>query len=149
MPASFLERPSRIVRSSDGTPIAVFSAGSGPALVLVHGTTADHRTWRVLGPMLGDRHALHAIDRRGRGDSGDGDGPYSIGLELDDVAAVADALAAETGGPVDVLGHSLGGRIALGASLRTPSVRRVIAYESAPRSMLRPPGERDELLEAL
>ena len=74
---------------------------------------------------------------------------YSIGLELDDLAAVADALAAETGGPVDVLGHSLGGRIALGASLRTPSIRRVIAYESAPGSTLRAPGERDELLDAL
>ena len=127
----------------------MFSAGSGPALVLVHGTTADHRTWRVLGPMLAPRHAIHAIDRRGRGDSGDGAGAYSIGLELDDLAAVADALAAETGGPVDVLGHSLGGRIALGASLRTPSIRRVIAYESAPGSTLRAPGERDELLDAL
>lgn len=149
MSASFAEQPSRAVRSSDGTPIAVFSAGSGPALVLVHGTTADHRTWRVLGPMLTDRHAVHAIDRRGRGDSGDGAGPYAIGLELDDLAAVADTLVAETGGPVDVLGHSLGGRIALGASLRSRSIRRVIAYESAPGSTLRAPGERDELLEAL
>ena len=143
------DRPSRLVRSPDGTPIAVFSMGAGPALVLVHGTTADHRTWRVLGPMLADRYALHAIDRRGRGDSGDAAGPYSIGLELDDLAAVADALAAEAGGAVDVLGHSLGGRIALAASLRSPSIRRVISYESAPASTLRPPGERDELLEAL
>ena len=143
------DHPSRHVRSSDGTPIAVFSAGSGPALVLVHGTTADHRTWRVLGPMLAAGHSIHAIDRRGRGDSGDGAGTYSIGLELDDLAAVADALAGETGGPVDVLGHSLGGRIALAASLRTTSIRRVIAYESAPGSTLRAPGERDELLDAL
>ena len=146
---TFPDRATRHIRSFDGTPIAVFSAGSGPSLILVHGTTADHRTWRVLGPMLAPRHAVHAIDRRGRGDSGDDEGPYSIGLELDDLAAVADTLAAETGGPVDVLGHSLGGRIALGASLRTPSIRRVIAYESAPGSTLRAPGERDELLEAL
>ena len=145
----FPDAPTRLVRSSDGSPIAVFSAGAGPALVLVHGTTADHRTWRVLGPMLAPRHAIHAIDRRGRGDSGDGGGPYSIGLELDDLAAVADVLAEESGGPVDVLGHSLGGRIALGATLRTPSIRRVIAYESAPGSTLRAPSERDELLEAL
>jgi pimeloyl-ACP methyl ester carboxylesterase len=146
---AFPERPSRLVRSSDGTPIAVFSVGSGPAIVLVHGTTADHRTWRVLGPMLGARHALHAIDRRGRGDSADGDGPYSVGLELDDVASVADELAEETDGPVDVVGHSLGGRIALGASLRSRSIRRLIAYESAPGSTRRAPGERDALLEAL
>jgi pimeloyl-ACP methyl ester carboxylesterase len=149
VPGAFPDRPSRLVASSDGTPIAVFSTGSGPALILVHGTTADHRTWRVLGPMLAPRRTVHAVDRRGRGDSGDGDGPYSIGLELDDLAAVADALAGETSGPVDVLGHSLGGRIALGASLRTPSIRRVVAYESAPGSTMRAPGERDDLLDAL
>ena len=149
MPAPFADRPSRLVRSPDDVPIAVFSAGAGPALILVHGTTADHRTWRVLGPMLAPRFALHAVDRRGRGASGDGHGPYAIGLELDDLAAVADAVATAGGVPVDVLGHSLGGRIALAASLRTPSIRRVIAYESAPGSALRAPGERDELLEAL
>lgn len=149
MPAPFPDRPSRLVRSSDDVPIAVFSAGAGPALVLVHGTTADHRTWRVLGPMLAPRFTLHAVDRRGRGASGDGHGPYAIGLELDDLAAVADAIATAGGVPVDVLGHSLGGRIALAASLRTPSIRRVIAYESAPGSALRAPGERDELLETL
>ena len=149
MVAPFPDRPSRFVESPDGTPIAMFSAGVGPALVLVHGTTADHRTWRVLGPMLVDRFAIHAIDRRGRGDSGDGGDPYSIALELDDLATVADVLAGESGAAVDVLGHSLGGRIALGATLRTPSIRRVIAYESAPSSVLRAPGARDELLEAL
>ncbi|MEW6225568.1 MAG: alpha/beta hydrolase [Chloroflexota bacterium] len=127
------EAPSQFIRSPDGTRIAVFSggAGDGPPLVLVHGTTGDHRTWRVVWPRLAERHRLHAIDRRGRGDSGDG-AAYSIERELDDVAAVAEALAAESGGPVDVLGHSLGGRIALGASLRTAAIRRVVACEGAP-----------------
>ena len=55
--------------------------------------------------------------------------PYAIEREFDDLAAVADALAGETGAPVDVVGHSLGGRIALGASLRTASIRRIVAYE--------------------
>ena len=52
----------------------------------------------------------------------------------------------ETGGPVDVVGHSLGGRIALGASLRTAAIRRVVAYEGAPLA----PGEEaiDPALEA-
>jgi len=149
MRAAFPHRPSRLVRGSHGTRIAVFSAGAGPALVLVHGTTADHRTWRVSGPMLARRHGLHAIDRRGRGDSGDGAGEYALGLELDDLAAVCEALAAETGGRVDVLGHSLGGRIALGSTLRTRSIGRVIAYESAPSSVVRARGERDRLLAAL
>ncbi len=143
--APFPDAPSRYVASRDGTRIAVFSAGAGPALVLVHGTTADHRTWRVVAPGLAGRHTLHAIDRRGRGDSGDAPA-YAIERELEDVAAVADAIGAETGGPVDVVGHSLGGRIALGASRLTSNLRRIVACES----MTLPPdpivSPRDDLL---
>ena len=138
MPAPFPDVPSRHVVAPDGTPIAVFSAGAGRPLVLVHGTTADHRTWRVVAPELATRWWLHAIDRRGRGASGDG-APYSIEREFDDLAAVADALAGETEAPIDVVGHSLGGRIALGASLRTASIRRIVAYEGAPLA----PGEEE------
>jgi pimeloyl-ACP methyl ester carboxylesterase len=125
------DAPSRLVTSRDGTGIAVFSAGEGPAVLLVHGTSADHRTWRMVAPELAGRRRVHALDRRGRGDSGDG-AVYAIERELEDVAAVVDALADEAGGPIDVVGHSLGGRIALAASLVTRSIRRVVAYESAP-----------------
>jgi pimeloyl-ACP methyl ester carboxylesterase len=129
--APFPDEPSRVVASGDAVPIAVFSAGSGRPLLLVHGTTADHRTWRGIAPTLVGRWRLHAIDRRGRGNSGDAAG-YALDGELGDLAAVAAAIAAEAGGPVDVVGHSFGGRLALGASLRTPAIRRVVAYESAP-----------------
>lgn len=134
MPAPFPDIPSRHVVAPDGTSIAVFSAGEGRPLMLVHGTTADHRTWRVVAPELATRRRLYAIDRRGRGASGDGPADaYSIELELDDLVAVVEAVAAGgDGDPVDVIGHSLGGRIALGASLRTPAIRRIVAYESAP-----------------
>jgi pimeloyl-ACP methyl ester carboxylesterase len=129
--------PSRIVQSPDGTPIAVFSSGTGSPLVLIHGASADHTTFRVVGPRLADRYAVHAIDRRGRGASGD-TAPYAIEREFEDVAAVAETLAREAGGPVDVFGHSYGGRCALGAALLTSDIRRVISYEGAPT----PPGER-------
>ncbi|HEY4189215.1 MAG TPA: alpha/beta hydrolase [Candidatus Limnocylindrales bacterium] len=130
------ERPSRFVVSPDGTRTAVFTAGTGPPLLLVHGTTADHRTWRVVGPELARRWTIHAVDRRGRGDSGDA-ATYAIERELDDIAAVAGELAASAGLAIDVIGHSLGGRIALGASLRSPAIGRIVAYESAPLA----PGE--------
>ena len=45
------DQPRHVV-SRDGTPIAVFSSGDGPPLILVHGTTADHTTWRATGPDL-------------------------------------------------------------------------------------------------
>jgi len=125
-----------VVRSRDDTSIAVFSSGAGPGLVLIHGATADHTAFRVVGPMLGGSFTVHAIDRRGRGSSGDGTGPYSIVREFEDIAFVAEAVAATSGGPVDVFGHSYGGRCALGAALMTDSIRRVISYEGAPT----PPG---------
>ena len=131
--ASVSDAP-RHVAGRDGTPIAVFSSGDGPPLILVHGTTADHTTWRATGPELARDHRIHAIDRRGRGASGDGadDAGYSIELEYDDLAAVAEALAGEAEMPVDVVGHSYGGRIGLGASLRTAAIARLVVYEGAP-----------------
>jgi pimeloyl-ACP methyl ester carboxylesterase len=126
---------SRHVASANGTPIAVFSSGDGPPLILVHGASADHTTFRVIGPLLSRTFTIHAIDRRGRGASGDGP-TYAIEREFEDVAAVANALAADSGSPVDVFGHSYGGRCALGAALRTDAIRRVISYEGAPT----PPG---------
>lgn len=81
--------------------------------------------------MLAETHSVHAIDRRGRGASGDAS-EYSIEQEFEDVAAVAMALANESGRPIDVMGHSYGGRCALGAALRTDALRRVVSYEGAP-----------------
>jgi pimeloyl-ACP methyl ester carboxylesterase len=121
----------RSVTSPDGTPIAVFSSGDGPPLLLAHGATADHTTWRSLGPVLEPRFLLLAVDRRGRGASGDGS-VYSIEREFEDLAAVADEAADETGVPVDVVGHSYGGRCALGAALLTSSIGRLVVYEGAP-----------------
>jgi pimeloyl-ACP methyl ester carboxylesterase/ribosomal protein S18 acetylase RimI-like enzyme len=124
----------RIV-APDGVEIAVFERGAGTPLILVHGATADHTTWRTSGPLLAARHRVAEVDRRGRGESGDGapGEPYSIELEYDDLAAVARALAEKTeSGRVDVVGHSYGGRIALGAAIRTDAIRRVVCYEGAP-----------------
>jgi pimeloyl-ACP methyl ester carboxylesterase len=131
----------RRVSSLDGTPIAVFESGTEEPgtrpLLLIHGTTADHLTFRVVAPLLGRRRRLHAIDRRGRGASGDGPG-YSIEREFEDVAAVAEAVASQHGGPVDLLGHSFGGRCALGAALQSSAIRRVVCYEGAPGADGRP-----------
>ena len=118
-------------RSRDGTSIAWFRSGDGPPIVLVHGATADHTAWRTSGPLLEPSHTLYAIDRRGRGASGD-TAPYAIAREYEDVAAVVDAVAAELGRPVDVVGHSFGGRVGLGAALLTANLRRLVVYEGAP-----------------
>ena len=112
------------VKSKDGTPIAVTKSGHGPALVLVHGTTADHARWAPILPRLEERFTVYAIDRRGRGKSGDA-AEYSIEREFDDVAAVVDSI----GEPVLLLGHSYGAICSLEASLRTSNVRKLVLYE--------------------
>lgn len=112
------------VTSRDGTPIAYWRSGSGPPLLLVHGTSADHRRWAPITPRFGEHFAVYTIDRRGRGGSGDAI-EYGILREAEDVAAVVAAL----GAPVDVLGHSYGGLCSLEAALLTDQVRRLVLYE--------------------
>lgn len=114
--------------SGDGTDLGYWTSGGGPPLVLVHGATADHTRWRPVLPLLEPHATLHALDRRGRGASGDAP-DYKIEREFEDVAAVVDAVAGATGGPVDVLGHSFGGLCALGGAALTASLRKLILYE--------------------
>ena len=59
------------VSSRDGTEITYWTSGGGPPLVLAHGAPADHTRWRPLLPYLEPYVTVHAIDRRGRGASGD------------------------------------------------------------------------------
>jgi pimeloyl-ACP methyl ester carboxylesterase len=133
---------SGIVESADGTPIAWWRTGplaasttgsnaARPALLLIHGATADHTAFRAVAPRFAERRAVFAIDRRGRGASGD-HLPYAIEREYEDVAAVVDWLASETGRSVDVVGHSFGGRCGLGAARLTRHLRRLVVYEGAP-----------------
>jgi pimeloyl-ACP methyl ester carboxylesterase len=80
------------VPSQDGTLIGAHVGGSGPPLLLVHGTTADHSTtWRIVGPMLEQRFTVYRMDRRGRSSSGDADS-YSVEREFEYVAAVVETI---------------------------------------------------------
>ena len=112
------------VISADGTPIAYRCSGEGPPLILVHGTTSEHSRWAPILPAFERSFTVYAVDRRGRGGSGDAP-DYAIEREFEDIAAVVDAI----GGPVDVLGHSYGALCALEAALRTENVRRLVLYE--------------------
>jgi pimeloyl-ACP methyl ester carboxylesterase len=112
------------VPSRDGTLIALECEGSGPTLILVHGGVGDRTRWTPMLPLLSSRFRACAMDRRGRGGSGDSP-EYSLTKEAEDVAAVVDSRA----GDVFVLGHSYGGVAALEAALLTRRVRKLILYE--------------------
>jgi pimeloyl-ACP methyl ester carboxylesterase len=116
------------IRSVDGTRIAVWVHGTGPAIVMVHGSIADHTTFDSFVAVLGEQMTTFAMDRRGFGASDDAPG-YSIEHDFDDVAAVVDAVAARTGGPVTVWGHSYGANCAMGGAARSDGVDRLVLYE--------------------
>lgn len=119
------------VTSRDGPEIAYWTSGDGPPLVVVHGTPADHTRWRPVLPYLEPYATVHAMDRRGRGASGDGP-DYSLAGEYEDVAAVVDAVADAAGTPVDVYGHSHGGFCAFGAATLTSNIGKLVLYEGWP-----------------
>jgi len=112
------------VTSKDGTAIACWCNGGGPPLVLVHGTAADHNRWAPVLPVFEQHFTVCAVDRRGRGGSGDSE-DYAIEREFEDVAAVVDSL----GEPAILLGHSYGALCALEAALLTRNVRKLVLYD--------------------
>ena len=135
-----------IVTSADGTIIACWRSGEGPPLVLVHGTSADHSRWKPVLPAFEERFTVYAVDRRGRGASGDSEG-YAIEREFEDIAAVVDSI----GEPVYLLGHSYGAVCALEATLLAQNVRKLVLYEpgmNVTGEQIYPPGF-IERLEAL
>lgn len=136
------------VASRDGTEIAYWTSGEGPPLVLVHGTASLHTTWNTLLPYLEPHAAVHVLDRRGRGASGDA-ADYELAREFEDVAAVVDAVAQASGATVDLLGHSFGGIAALGAAIQTSNVRRLVLYEGWPALGTDTSAEGSEWQEAL
>ena len=116
------------VRSADGTPLAVWVEGQGPPLVLVHGSMCDHTASDPLVAELRNTMTTLAMDRRGFGASGDAAG-YALEREFEDVAAVAEAVATRTGGPVALWGHSYGAGCAMGGAALTGAVHHLVLYE--------------------
>lgn len=114
------------VTSVDGTTIAFERTGSGLPLVLVHGAGLDRNFWNLSGvrSALAEHYTVYAIDRRGRGESGDAD-VHELEREIEDVVAVVESVDE----PVTLLGHSYGALITLEAALRTDNLRGLVLYE--------------------
>jgi pimeloyl-ACP methyl ester carboxylesterase len=112
------------IRSSNGTSIAYQRSGHGSPLILVHGITADHTRWDPILPTFERSFTVYALDRRGRGESGDTE-HYAIEQEFEDILAVINSIAE----PVFLLGHSYGAICSLEAARRTTRVRKLVLYE--------------------
>jgi pimeloyl-ACP methyl ester carboxylesterase len=114
------------IASPTGATVSYDKRGSGPPLVLVHGGFSDHETnWAFVMPLLTQRFTVHAVARRGRGETDATEG-HGVEDEGRDVAALMEAV----GAPVFLLGHSYGAQVALAAAARVPDrVRKLVLYE--------------------
>lgn len=133
------------VTASDGNRITVWVDGTGPGIVLVHGSMCDHTTFNALVSELRANFRCYAMDRRGFGASPES-GEYSADREFDDVATVVDAAAALEGTPVALFGHSWGASCAMGGAARTRHIRQLLLYE--PSLGLRYPPNAIEAIDA-
>src|SRR3954467_9391629 len=85
-------------------------AGSGPPVVLIHGMINSSRHWQDVALRPAHRHTLIAPDLIGHGDSATPRGDYSLGAHA---ASIRDLLAAIGVDRATMVGHSLGGGVAM------------------------------------
>jgi len=85
-------------------------AGSGPNLVLIHGMINSSRHWQAVAERLADSHRVIAPDLIGHGDSATPRGDYSLGAHA---ASIRDLLATLGVERATIVGHSLGGGVAM------------------------------------
>lgn len=112
--------------------------GTGrPPLVMLHGMLGSSRNWQTVGRELAEDAHVFALDARNHGLS-----PHAE--PMDYPTMVADTLAwldEHITGPVDLLGHSMGGKTAMLLACRYPErVRRLIVVDIAPRDYQWPGG---------
>jgi pimeloyl-ACP methyl ester carboxylesterase len=93
------------------------TAGSGPVLLLLHGITNSSETWEPAADALAEHFTLVAPDLLGHGHSATPRGDYSLGAHA---SGVRDLLSALEIGRVTVVGHSLGGGIAMQFAYQFP-----------------------------
>jgi pimeloyl-ACP methyl ester carboxylesterase len=114
----------RVVTSKDGTRIAFERIGTGPAVMMVSGATADRRWNSPLAEVMAAEFTVLNYDRRGRGASGD-TLPFALEREFEDI----EALIADAGGRAHLYGISSGGALALEAAAAGVAVDRLAVYE--------------------
>ncbi len=93
-----------------GHEVIYRTVGSGPPVVLIHGMVNSSRHWKRVALELADRYTVIAPDLIGHGDSATPRGDYSIGAHA---AAIRDLLSSLGIRSATMVGHSLGGGIAM------------------------------------
>jgi pimeloyl-ACP methyl ester carboxylesterase len=93
-----------------GHRVVYRTAGSGPPVVLIHGMVNSSRHWEKVALRLAEDHTVIAPDLIGHGDSAAPRGDYSLGAHA---AGIRDLLASLGVRRASIVGHSLGGGVAM------------------------------------
>jgi pimeloyl-ACP methyl ester carboxylesterase len=103
-------------------------AGSGPPVVLIHGMLNSSSHWQAVAQSLAGDHTVVAPDLIGHGDSAAPRGDYSLGAHA---ASIRDLLAAIGMDSASIVGHSLGGGVAMQFFYQFPQrVERLVLISS-------------------
>jgi len=122
----------------DGDPAA-------PALLVAHGLFGSARNWNVIAKRLSGGRRVVSVDMRNHGES-----PWHDSHGYDDLAAdLAQVIEAE-GAPMDLLGHSMGGKAAMQLALTRPElIRRLVVADIAPTAYSHTQGHLIEAMRGL
>jgi pimeloyl-ACP methyl ester carboxylesterase len=109
-----------------GHDVVYRRAGSGPAIVLVHGLAGSSRVWKDVMPALARTHDVIAPDLLGHGESAKPLGDYSLGAHA---SGLRDLLVTLGIPSAALVGHSFGGGVAMQVAYQHPELcdRMVLA----------------------
>jgi esterase len=102
---------------------------AGPPLLVLHGLLGSARNWTSVGKQLAATHRVVTADLRNHGRS-----PWAETMSFDEMAGdVAALIKRHDLGPTAVIGHSLGGKVAMHLALRHAElVERLVVVDVAP-----------------
>lgn len=127
------------VLESGGWRIDYLDEGQGPAVLLVHSASSSYKQWRPLMDALNADHRVLAINLFGYGDTS----VWPAGREqkAEDQVDLVVRLMDQVPGKVSLVGHSLGGVLAMEAALhRRDRVEKLVVYEPNPFHLMREHG---------
>ncbi len=117
-------------RTPDGVRLNYEESGKGtPAVILVHGWASNLRHWEPQVEALAGAHRVLRMDLRGHGGSDVPAGGYTIAQFAEDVAALARSRRVRD---AVVIGHSMGGLVALELARQHPELARALVMIDSP-----------------
>ena len=101
---------------------------AGPRVVFVHGLFGQGKNWTTIAKGLADSHRVTLLDLPNHGHS-----PWTDRVDYLDMAELVAAELEQLGEPVTLVGHSMGGKVAMQLALRRPELlRALVVVDVAP-----------------